>query len=62
VREGDLFNEWSWPGSFTITINTGMPVITITGANTVTVSAGVLYTDEGATAVDANNTTSPATS
>jgi hypothetical protein len=54
VREGDVFNEWSWPGSFTITINLGLPVITVVGDNPAEVTAGTVYTDEGATAVDAN--------
>ena len=55
VRESDQFNEWSWPGSFTITINLGLPVITIVGANPAQVSAGTTYTDEHATAVDGDD-------
>jgi len=55
VREADQFNDWSWPGSFTITINLGLPAITILGDNPALVTAGTTYTDAGATAVDADD-------
>ncbi|HUW63072.1 MAG TPA: immunoglobulin-like domain-containing protein [Candidatus Bathyarchaeia archaeon] len=52
VRESGQFNDWSWPGSFTISIDHDLPVITILGDNPALVSAGATYTDAGATAVD----------
>lgn len=52
VCESNQFGDWSYPGSFTIAIATGLPVITILGDNPVQVSAGAAYNDAGATAID----------
>jgi len=52
VCESNQFGDWSWPGSLTIAIATGLPVITILGDNPVQVNAGAAYDDAGATAID----------